>query len=127
MSGCCRLPPSVNDAVYEDWMKKLGQAVQAVGATFRVTDYRKGFTANATSDFVRATQGILVEMGRPSDLHKITATTEASVLSRLGIECLVWGPGQSVGNSHGPNESIKISDLKTASEFYKRAIERFCL
>jgi len=127
MTGCCRLPPSVTDAVYESWMKKLQRAVEAVGATFRVTDYRKGFTVEAQSDFVRATQEILSQMGLDAGLHKTTAATEASVLNRLGIECLVWGPGQSVGNSHAPNESIKIGDLKAATEFYRRSLERFCL
>ncbi|MGZ3723969.1 MAG: M20 family metallopeptidase [Bdellovibrionales bacterium] len=127
ITGCCRLPPSVTDAAYEEWMAKLEKAVREVGATFRVTDYRKGFTTDAQSEFVQTAQGILAKMGLPPEVHKITGATEASVLSRLGIECLVWGPGQSVGNSHAPNENIKLSDLKTATEFYKRLIERFCL
>lgn len=127
MTGCCRLPPNVNDGAYENWMKKLQVAVEGVGATFRVTDYRKGFTVSAESEFVRTTQDILSKMGLDSGLHKTTANTEASVLNRLGIECLVWGPGQSVGNSHAPNESININDLKVATDFYKRLIERFCL
>lgn len=127
MLGCCRMPPSVNDSVYEGWMKKLASAVEAVGATFRVTEYRKGFTVDSNSDFVKASQVILREMGLPGETHKVTSSTEASVLGRLGVECLVWGPGQSVGNSQGPNESIKISDLKAATRFYARALERFCL
>lgn len=126
ITGCCRLPPSVTDAVYEGWMAKLEKAVQAAGATFRVTDYRKGFTADTNSEFVKTAQGILTQMNLGPELHKITVATEASVFHRLGIECLVWGPGASVGNSHAPNESVKISDLKTATEFYKRVIERFC-
>ena len=127
ITGSCRFPPAVTDAIYEQWMKKLNAAVQAVGATFRVKDYRKGFTTPAASAFVQGAQVLLGEMNLSPALHKISMATEASVLSRLGIECVVWGPGQSVGNSHAPNESIKISDLKLAIEFYKRAIERFCL
>ena len=126
ITGCCRVPPSVTDAVYEGWMTKLEKAVRDVGATFRVTDYRKGFTTDANSEFVKTAQDILAKMGLEAGTRRITGATEASVLSRLGVECLVWGPGQSVGNSHAPNESIKLSDLKTASEFYKRLIERFC-
>lgn len=127
MTGCCRLPPSVTDAVYEGWMSRLQAAVESVGATFRVTDYRKGFSVPTESEFVKTTRKILSEMGLDAGLHKTTAATEASVLNRLGIECLVWGPGQSVGNSHAPNESIKISDLRAATDFYTRLIERFCL
>jgi len=127
MTGCCRIPPSITDSVYEGWMTKLEQAVKEGGATFRVTDYRKGFITDAQSEFVKTTQEILAKMNLEATPRKITGVTEASVLSRLGIECLVWGPGQSVGNSHAPNESIKLSDLKLASEFYQRVIERFCL
>jgi len=117
MTGCCRVPPSVTDAVYEGWMTKLEQAVRAVGATFRVTDYRKGFTTNSQSEFVQTAQQILAKMGLSPDVHKITGATEASVLGRLGIECLVWGPGVSIGNSHGPNENIKLGDLKRRPSF----------
>ena len=125
--GSCRLPPSVTDAVYEGWMRKLGSAVQSVGATFSVKDYRKGFTTKVESDFVRSAQEILRQRGLDPSLHKLAMPSEANVFSRLGIECLVWGPGQSVGNSHAPNESIRISDLKAATEFYRQLVERFCL
>lgn len=127
MSGCCRLPPSVTDEVYEGWMRQLGESVQAVGATFRVKDYRKGFLANEKSSFVTETQAVLREMGLNEAPDKMTTVTEASVFGRLGIECAVWGPGTSVGNSHAPNENIRISELEKATEVYKRLIERFCL
>lgn len=127
LTGSCRLPPSVPDVVYESWMKKLEEAVQSVGATFRVKDYRKGFTTNSELEFVLESQKILSSMGLSESTEKITVATEANVFSRLGIECLVWGPGLSVGNSHAPNENVSLGDLKAATEFYKRLIERFCL
>jgi acetylornithine deacetylase/succinyl-diaminopimelate desuccinylase-like protein len=127
ISGSCRLPPTVTDAIYERWMSKLGDAVQAVGATFRVRDYRGGFTTAEASPFARGAQEILRKMGLDDNLKKLPVTSEANVFSRLGVECLVWGPGQSVGNSHAPNENIKVSDLKVATAFYKHVIERFCL
>jgi succinyl-diaminopimelate desuccinylase len=125
--GSCRLPPSVTDAAFEGWMRKLGEAMQSVGATFRVKEYRKGFLTSPESNFVKETRELLSEMGLSGSLSKITVSTEASVFGRLGIECLVWGPGQSVGNSHAPNESVKIEELNRAIEFYKAAMERFCL
>ncbi len=127
ITGSCRLPPSITDDVYEGWMKKLEQTVQSNGATFRVKDYRKGFNANEKSEFMKTTQEILKKIGLDPEPHKMIGATEASVFSRLGVECLVWGPGESVGNSHAPNESIKISDLKMAIKFYKCLMERFCL
>jgi acetylornithine deacetylase/succinyl-diaminopimelate desuccinylase-like protein len=127
ITGSVRLPPSVTDAVYEGWMKKLESAVKSVGATFRVKDYRKGFNTSPESEFVKGAQGVLTAMGLDAALAKATMASEASVFSRHGIECLMWGPGQSVGNSHAPNESVKIGDLRTAIEVYKKLIERFCL
>jgi succinyl-diaminopimelate desuccinylase len=127
LSGSCRLPPSVTDEVYEGWMKKLALAVQEVGATFRVKDYKRGFEASPTTAFVTGAQEILKDMGLNPALQKLAITSEANVFNRLGVECLVWGPGQSVGNSHAPNESIKISDLRVAADFYTRILERFCL
>ncbi len=127
LSGSCRLPPAVTDAIYEAWMKKLATAVQEVGATFRVKDYKRGFTAQPQTDFVLGAQNVLTEMGLNPELQKLAQTTEANVFHRMGAECLVWGPGQSVGNSHAPNECISIGDLRQAAEFYSRLLERFCL
>lgn len=127
ITGSCRLPPSVTDAIYDGWMSRLQQAVNGVGATFRVTEYRKGFQSEVTGEFAHGVQDILKGMALDPTPRKLPVSTEANVFSRLGIECLVWGPGQSVGNSHAPNECIKISELRTAVEFYKRVIERFCL
>ncbi len=127
LSGSCRLPPSVTDAIYEGWMSKLATTVQEVGATFRVKDYKRGFTAEPQTEFVLGTQNVLREMGLNPELQKLAQTTEANVFHRMGAECLVWGPGQSVGNSHAPNECINIADLRQAAEFYSRLLERFCL
>jgi succinyl-diaminopimelate desuccinylase len=127
ISGSCRLPPSVTDAVYQDWLKKLEFAVHAVGATFRVRDYRSGFRTSPDSAFAQGALELLRKQGLSANLSQLAVSTEANVFSRLGIECLVWGPGQSAGNSHAPNEHIRISDLKAATEFYASVIERFCL
>jgi acetylornithine deacetylase/succinyl-diaminopimelate desuccinylase-like protein len=126
LTGSCRLPSSVPDKVCENWIKKLEQAVQSVGATLRVKDYRKGFTTPPTLPFVSRAQEILGDLGLSPALEKITMGTEASVFSRLGVECLVWGAGQSVGNSHAPNESVNVNDLKTATQVYRLLMERFC-
>lgn len=127
VTGSCRLPPSVTDADYEGWMRHLSDAATEVNGGFRLRSYVKGFETVTSSEFVRATQGVLSELNLPGGVHKTGVVTEASVLSRSGIECLVWGPGQSVGNSLAPNESIKMDDLRSAIEFYSRLMERFCL
>lgn len=127
LTGCVRLPPSVNEDTYEDWMKVLRQSCQESGAAFRVTDYKKPFRTDGQSEFVRACQDELSKMGRVSDCAAQSVATEANVFSRFGINTLVIGPGRGVGNSHAPNECVKIDELYEAIRFYKGVIERVCL
>ncbi|MDE1825299.1 MAG: M20/M25/M40 family metallo-hydrolase [Candidatus Micrarchaeota archaeon] len=53
--------------------------------------------------------------------------TEAELYGRIaGIECVVYGPGESRW-SHDPNESVSIANLKRATETYRSIIKRWCL
>jgi len=76
---------------------------------------------------VRIASETLTHMDLKSAPKAFAGATEASVFSRWGVECVVWGPGLSVGNSHAPNESIKMQDLDQAVEFYRHFLEGFCL
>lgn len=127
LQGSCRVPPTVTDQAYEQWMRILQQACQANGATFRVRDYRKGFEVSSDSDLVRVASETLTQIGLKPTPGAFAGATEASVFHRLGVECVVWGPGLSVGNSHAPNECIKMRDLDLAVDFYRRFLEGFCL
>lgn len=127
MTGSCRLTPSVTDEIYEVWMAELKEACSAVGATFRVRDYKKSFYTEEASPFSRLCLETMKSLGLKASVTKTAVSTEASVFSRLGVECLIFGPGQSVGNSHAPNESISMEDLSVATNFYRQVIERICL
>jgi succinyl-diaminopimelate desuccinylase len=127
MTGSCRLPPTVTDQEYGQWMKVIQDACQQNRATFRVRDYRKGFEVSQSSELVRIASETLTSLSLKSAPGAFAGATEASVFSRWGVECVVWGPGQSVGNSHAPNESIKMRDLDIAVEFYRQFLEGFCL
>jgi len=52
--------------------------------------------------------------------------TEAGTYSQWGVPSVVIGPGESYGNIHSPNESIKISELSKAIQFYASAIQAVC-
>ncbi|HMN68604.1 MAG TPA: M20/M25/M40 family metallo-hydrolase, partial [Bdellovibrionales bacterium] len=125
ITGSVRLPPSVTDVIYEGWMRGLESAVGDVGATFRVKDYRKGFSTLPEAEFVTEAGRLLSGLGYEGMPVKSTSASEASVFSRHGIDCLLFGPGMSVGNSHAPNECVKISELRAATDFYRKALERF--
>lgn len=127
LSGCCRIPPSVNQETYERWMQQLRLACEATGSVFRVTEYKQPFRSNLDSPFARACQEQLEELGLPTECGTQSVTNEANVFSRLGIECLVIGPGQGVGNSHSPEEHVKLSQLDAATDFYVGIMKRIGL
>ncbi len=127
ISGSCRLPPVVTNEVYESWMARLKSKCQSVGAEFRVTDYKRPYRTDENSVFVRGCLDELKEMGLSSQIQTQSSTNEASLWSRVGIDCVSFGPGQREGNIHTPHEHVAIDDLKKAVEFYRRVIERFCL
>jgi acetylornithine deacetylase len=51
--------------------------------------------------------------------------TDAGWLQRLGMDCVLFGPG-SIAAAHRPNEFVPKSDLAAARRVLERAIEDFC-
>ena len=77
--------------------------------------------------FVKGCGEVLAARSWSNDLGNVAANTEASVFQKLGIECPVFSPGMSVGNSHASNESMILDDLEVEKFFYRNVLERFCL
>ena len=127
ITGCCRLPPAVQQNDYEAWIAAIRQECENVGGVFSVKDYKGAFQTSADSTIIKTAQRAIGAMGLDAGLIEGPSSTEANVFNRFGIECAVVGPGQGVGNSHAANESIRITELHQATEFYRRVIEELCL
>lgn len=127
VAGSCRIPPIIPQATYEKWMADLGKICADVGAEFTVTAYKRPFRTEATSPLVRGCLEEMRSLGLNETLATQASTNEASLFSRVGIECVSFGAGRSEGNIHTPTENVVLDDLKKSIEFYRRAIERFCL
>jgi acetylornithine deacetylase/succinyl-diaminopimelate desuccinylase-like protein len=127
ISGSCRVPPNLGTDVYELWMQKLKISCEITGGQFRISDYKRPYSTDESSPFVKACLSEMKEMGLSVDTHSQSSTNEASIWSRIGIQCVSFGPGEREGNIHTPREQVNIDDLKKAIEFYQRVIERFCL
>ena len=125
--GNCRMNPDVEQNLYEKWMESLAKSCAKVGAEVRVTDYKKPFRTDDQGTFTQGCLEVLRELNPAACLVTQASTSEASLFSRLGIECLGFGPGSREGNIHTPEENVAIPDLERAIEFYKRAMRRFCL
>lgn len=127
ISGTCRIPPIITHEIYERWMDDLRQVCEKNGATFRVNDYKKPFRTAGNSILVKGCLDELRSMGLSDHVITQSSTNEASIFSRIGIECVCFGPGKREGNVHTPNEHVSIEDLQKAVSFYKKVIERFCI
>ena len=127
IGGSCRILPSVQQQTYEKWMSLINDACLAVGAEFKLLDYKRPFRTQENSAFVKAALVELNKLGIDSGCRSLASTNEASLFSRLGIECLCLGAGVREGNVHTPAECVTIADLEKVTKFYRHMLERFCL
>ncbi len=127
LSGNCRILPNIPQNTFEKWMSFLKNSCSKNNCRFNITDYKKPFKTNDSSVFLKGASAALMELNLNSDPISLSSTNESSLFSRLGIDCLCFGPGLRDGNIHTPNEHVKIDDLEKATQFYRKMIERFCI
>src|SRR5215210_5887474 len=51
--------------------------------------------------------------------------TDGGWLSRLGLDCAIWGPG-SIEVAHKPNESLPVAEFVRGGELLTRVVHRAC-
>lgn len=127
LSGSCRILPSISQDTFEKWMDFLRSSCSKNASQFRITDYKKPFSSLENSIFTKGCRDILDDMKLPSNLTSLSSTNESSLIARLKVDCLCFGPGKRENNIHTPNEHVIIDDLEKATSFYTKVIERFCL
>lgn len=127
LSGNCRIPPIISQGIYEMWMRKIQKVCEEQGSKFRILDYKKPFRTPDDSELVKICLEEMAHVGLRGIQTTQSSTNEASLLSRIGIDCVCFGPGVREGNIHTPHENVALSDLDLATQFYKRMIERLCL
>ena len=120
ISGSCRIPPVVTHKTYEDWMLRMKIHCEKVGVNFRVADYKKPFRTNEKSALVRGCLDELKKMSLSEKICRKNSTNEASLFSRVGIECVCFGPGLSEDNVHTPHEHVLVADIECTIQFYKK-------
>jgi acetylornithine deacetylase len=60
------------------------------------------------------------------DTVTVSFATDAGWLQRLGMDCVLFGPG-SIAAAHRPNEHVPKADLAAAREVLERAIAELCV
>jgi len=121
-----RLTPNVLETVLQSWRQRIKEFCQPMEIRVRVRDYKLPMVMNDASKLLSFGVKILKDLELEPKLSAETATNESSLLMGHGIECLVIGPGQGAGNSHGPNEYNSMKELQRAISFYKRFIGGWC-
>lgn len=127
LGGSCRILPNVTQEQYEKWMDTIQKVCEECGAQFRITDYKRPFRTSENSILVKTAQNILEKMNLDSKCRTLASTNEASLFTRIDIECICIGAGAREGNVHTSEEHVKIEDLEKAKLFYQHMVERFCL
>lgn len=120
ISGNCRIPPNISMTTYEGWMKQLNDVCEKNEAAFRVTEYKKPFRTAANSILAKGCLDEMRRLGLPDRCMTQPSSNEASIFSRIGIDCVCFGPGAREGNIHTPNENVAIKDLHAAA--HERAL-----
>lgn len=80
-----------------------------------------------TSADARATalaSAVAGELGLAPDPVGVPYGSDASKLSRHGLDCLVFGPG-SIDQAHGAVEYVDVSQVEMAAEFYREFSRRY--
>ncbi len=127
IAGSCRFVPNVTADHYQKWLGDLQRGCENLGGKFELVDFREPFHGEENGALSREFQGVLQEFGLETGCVPAKTCSDANILSRFRVETLVFGPGQSVGDSQVENEHIRISDLEKAVQIYRRGIERMCL
>jgi acetylornithine deacetylase/succinyl-diaminopimelate desuccinylase-like protein len=125
-----RLVPQLAAAEVE---KKIAQGVQALATRFpnlNLTVTREwvnpALNDSSGGEWLKICQDVSASLGMATGIHKLSTSTEASLFQQAGYDTVVTGPGTALGNIHGPNEFVTLSQLELALAYYEKLVERVC-
>lgn len=121
-----RVTPSVSRETLMGWLGRLKEFCQSLGGFVKVVDFKAPASTSLTSPMIKACLEQIKILGRTPSTGTKSGSNESSIYAPREIECVVMGPGKSVGNSHCPNENNSLAELEFATQFYKGLIERLC-
>ena len=126
--GNCRIPPGIDQETYERWMREIEMACQSVQAQFHITDYLQPFRNKERSSLQEKAREALgdVDAKFETQFGAQWRSGDANVLNRLGVECLLFGPGDIKAQTGSPNEFVDLKDLERATQFYEKVLAKVC-
>lgn len=122
-----RITPQISETEIRGWAEGLTKAVSKFGVEARTERLSKPALTPLESPLVTGAVEISKKLGLPAKPITKASGTECSVYRGYGVDCIVFGPGVSIGNSHTANEYNSLKQLEKAVLFYGEAAKRFCL
>lgn len=124
MSACFRIRPGTQKFMVEEWVLEVGRRLETIGCIIGMTDFVPTFVTRPEVGLVRHCEEIQTSLGLTSLWDTSREAHEGSLTQEVGLETLAIGPGLSLGQAYRPNEWIEMSEMESATEFYRRLIER---
>lgn len=72
------------------------------------------------------THRILCDLVSQESSHGVSYASDAGWLSRMGIDCVLYGPG-TIEVAHRPNESVPVAELRAAYDVLVKLVARTCM
>jgi len=123
-----RLPGRAPEAAIAGHVERLRAAAAACRCEAHVATALDSppFHAATSSRTLAALERALQARGMSAAPEMKSGTSEASVYAALGIDTVVFGPGQASANIHRPNEHVPLADLHAAIDVYAAVVKDLC-
>jgi acetylornithine deacetylase len=122
LEGGARVLPGMDSAELGERLRRtLAAALAPEEHTFELTGDSPPLLTREEAPVYRA----LCELTGQSGGGGVSYATDAGWLQRLGLDCVVWGPG-SIEVAHRPDEFVPAADLERAADPLGGLIDRFC-
>jgi acetylornithine deacetylase len=116
-----RLLPGMSADEMTDRVRSVVQAVTRVPFELVLVGETPPMITTENAPIVRL---LASELGQ-TETGSAPFGTDGGWLSRLGLECVIWGPG-SIEVAHKPNESLPVAEFVRAGELLTRVVHRAC-
>ncbi|MDO5717835.1 MAG: M20 family metallopeptidase [Tissierellia bacterium] len=121
-----RITPEINtNRVWQDldkMIKKIKDTNPNFKVKYEVKEKREPWITNKDDKYLKNILNIIEENGLVPKLESFKGTTDASYFRKLGMNTIIFGPGD-LSIVHKENENLKIKDLILAAKIYLSIME----
>jgi len=116
------LPGMDSDVLIKRIEETINNAASGSDFEFQVLNDSPPFSVNEDASVYKAVCKIVNQ----NDAYGVTFASDAGHLSKLGIDCVLFGPG-AIEVAHKPNEYIPIDEFNKAKPMLEQLVYQFCV